>query len=85
VGGFLGIASATVNTQISLPTNTFYVGEGIKVNIKCDNSKSSKPVKTFKFKLLRETEAQASGQSISSSFYLVTKKDVGCKAKEQFD
>ena len=53
VGGLIGIGKKDVTATFRLPKQRYYPGEDIKINIEIDNRKSSKAVKSYKFKLWR--------------------------------
>ena len=53
IGGVWGMGSTKCTTQIIFSQNEFYTGNKATVRIICDNSQCDKPVKSFKFKLLK--------------------------------
>jgi hypothetical protein len=75
------------NTDFVFEKNSFYAGEDARVRIICDNSKCSKAVKSFKFKIYREIAGRTGNKkhSIDNEGYIFSVKEKGCKAKSKSD
>jgi hypothetical protein len=67
VGGLFQILQSHARSEITLNQNEFFPGEQIKVFIKCDNSKSSVAVKSFKFKFFQTTAYEHEGRTIETT------------------
>jgi len=49
-----GFKKSECITVVEINKNTFYPGDQVKIKIDCDNTSSSIPIKSFKFKLHRK-------------------------------
>ena len=56
VAGVAGLGAASVSAHISIAKDTFHPGDLINITVDIDNSKCSKKVKSYKFKLARRYE-----------------------------
>ena len=88
----MGFGNSICTTEITFDKNQYAPGEVAKVKILCDNSKCSKPVQSFKFKLKKKFSITATSeilgidQTTTNAIYLVTHKvPAQVKAKETAD
>ena len=58
-GGVFGIGKSESRTEIIFEKKEYFAGDECKVKIVCDNSKCSKAIKSFKFKLERNFGGKA--------------------------
>lgn len=77
----MGILGSKSTTEVYFTQNQFYLGEQLKVTIKCDNSKCRTAIRSFKFKLYRQlTSMDAhSGHSKVTEEKIFAKKEEGLK------
>lgn len=88
VGGLLGWGKSRASSEIIFERNEYFIGEIAKVRIICDNSKCSKNVKSFKFKLKRfymGRERVSGGAQTKDDQTIASIKMAGCKAGEKID
>jgi hypothetical protein len=81
----MGMGKSESHTDFVFEKNEFFPGEQAKVKIICDNSKCSKAVKSFKFKIHREYKAYSHRKEhvTHSEGYVTAVKEQGCKAKSK--
>jgi hypothetical protein len=86
IGGFLGMGTTQCISEIIFDRNEYYIGEIAKVKIICDNTKCSKPVRGFKFKLHRKHLGKDnSNWATGNSTYVSVLKAAGCPAKTKVE
>lgn len=68
--------------EVSFNKNQYYPGESVDIWLDTDNSKCSKPIKSYKFKLFRQLRCREpeTGHYDSFSSNLKTVKQPGCAA-----
>ena len=75
------------STDFVFEKTSFFAGGDVRVRIVCDNSKCSKAVKSFKFKIYREVVGRTGNKkhSIDNEGYIFSVKEKGCKGKDKVD
>ena len=86
VAGVAGLGAASVSAHISIEKDVFHPGELMNISIDIDNSKCSKNVKSYKFKLARRYECfQGNAMKIpmltKEEYLQEIKTDGGCSKK----
>jgi DNA-binding LacI/PurR family transcriptional regulator len=83
----LGFGKSECVTDIVFDKNEYYQGESARVSIACDNSKCSKAVRGFKFKLHRKILVRSTNtkQAVTLTLqeYVFALKEQGIPAKAQ--
>lgn len=89
VGGLLGFGKSDCVTDIIFDKNEYYLGDKAKIKIICDNSKCSKAVRGFKFKLHRKIFGRANitkpPTTTTVSEYVFQIKEEGSPAKQKVE
>ena len=72
VGGMFGVGKSESSTDFVFEKEEFYAGEEARVRIVCDNSRCSKAIKSFKFKVYRHIAGKTGNKkySIDSEGYV---------------
>lgn len=73
-------------TTVHLSQNEFFSGQKAQVRLQCDNTKCSKGIRSFKFKLYRKYNlVKKQGCMASSGGYVSIAKWPGIEAKSKCD
>ena len=86
IAGVAGLGAQNVSASIQIDKNTFQPGDSIPITIDIDNSKCSKSVKSYKFKLARRYECYpGNGQKtpilVREEYLAQHKTNKGCAKK----
>ena len=81
----MGMGKSESHTEFTFEKNEFFPGEDAKVKVECDNSKCSKAVKSFKFKVHRAYKSFSNRKEhlTNAENYLTAVKESGCNAKSK--
>ena len=85
IGGIMGFGGSKSISIIDFHKNVFYPGEDINITINSDNSRCSKPIRNYKFKLFRQVifKDALSGENVITETKVFAIKEPAIAANKQ--